>query len=71
MLAVQVDVEELAVPQRLRHRVVERQTRHRLVCELGIETNHFRPFELLDERDQMRERAEEETREQSELMRSA
>jgi flagellar protein FliJ len=31
----------------------------------------MKKVELLDERDQMRERAEEETREQSELMRSA
>ena len=41
-LGVEVDVEELAVPQRLRHRVGERQARHGLVGELGVDARPSR-----------------------------
>ena len=44
-LRVQIDVEEFVLPQRLRDAVVEREARHRLVRELGIEPDHLGPLE--------------------------
>ena len=48
-LRVEVDVEELARPQRLADRVVERQARHRLVRDLGVHADHLGVLERLDE----------------------
>ena len=48
-LAVEVDVEQLAVPQRLGHGVVEGQARHGLVGELGVEADHLGVLQLADE----------------------
>jgi hypothetical protein len=42
-------VKQLAGPQRLADRVVERQARHRLVRELGVHADHLRVGEALDE----------------------
>ena len=49
VLAVEVDVEQLAVPQRLSKAVREVQARHLLVTDLRIEPDHLRMLELVDE----------------------
>jgi hypothetical protein len=49
-LAVEVDVEELAVPQRLGDAVGEIQPGHLLVPDLGVDAHHLPMFEHLDER---------------------
>ena len=49
VLTVQVDVKQLAVPERLGNPVREVQACHLLVSDLGIETDHLRMFELVDE----------------------
>ena len=59
-LAVEVDVEQLVVPQRLRDRVRERQAAHRLVRELGVESDHVGPLELVDERERVPDGGEED-----------
>jgi hypothetical protein len=41
-LRVEVDVEELPVPERLRDRMMKRQARHGLVRELGVHADHVR-----------------------------
>ena len=50
VLAVEVDVEELAVPQRLGDSVREVQARHLLVPDLGVEADHLGVLELADQR---------------------
>ena len=42
MLPVEVDVEELAVPQRLADPVRKVQARHLLVADLGVQTHQAR-----------------------------
>ena len=59
-LAVEIDVEQLLGPQRLRDGVVERQARHRLVRELRVEPDQLRPFEALDERERVPDRRQED-----------
>ena len=59
-LAVQVDVEELPGPQRLRHRVQEAEPRHRLVGDLGVHADHLRVAEPLDERERVAHRRQED-----------
>ncbi len=49
VLAVQVDVEELVVPERLRHRVGEVEVRHLLVADLGVHPHHRLVLEARDE----------------------
>ncbi len=49
VLTVEIDVKELAVPQRLGNPVREVQARHLLVTDLGVEPNHLRMLELVDE----------------------
>ena len=58
-LRVEVDVEQLPVPQRLGHGVGEVQAGHRLVGELGVQADHVRPLELVDERQRMADRRQE------------
>ena len=48
-LAVEVDVEELARPQRLPDAVQERQPRHRLVGDLGVDADALGAVERGDE----------------------
>ena len=50
VLAVEVDVEELARPQRLRHAVHHVQVGHLLVPDLRVHPHHLRVRQLLDER---------------------
>ena len=59
-LRVEVDVEELPVPQRLGDAVGEREARHRLVRELGVEADHVGPLELADERQRVADRRQED-----------
>ena len=59
-LRVEVDVEELPVPQRLGHRLVEGEPGHRLVGELGVEPDHVRPLERADEGQRMAHRRQED-----------
>ena len=49
VLPVQVDVKQLAVPERLGNPMREVQARHLLVPDLGIEADHLRMLELVDE----------------------
>ena len=53
-------MEELPVPQRLRDRVVEREARHRLVRELRVQADHLRVLELVDERERVADRRQED-----------
>jgi hypothetical protein len=48
-LPVQVDVVQLAVPQRLRHPVVEVQPGHGLVADLRVEADQLRALQGVDE----------------------
>jgi len=48
-LGIQIDMEELPLPERLGHAVVEGEARHRLVGELGVETHHLGVLELRNE----------------------
>ena len=50
VLAVQVDVEQLAVPQRLGDAVRVVHARHLLVPDLGVDPDDFRVLERVDER---------------------
>ena len=59
-LRVEVDVEELPVPEHLRHRVVEREARHRLVRELGVHAHHLRMLQLVDEREHVAHRRQQD-----------
>ena len=52
-LAVEVDVEELAVPQRLRDAVREVEPGHLLVADLGVEADHVGVLERADERERV------------------
>ena len=49
LLVVEVDVEELALPQRLRDTLIETQARHRLVGDLGVEPDHLGVVQGLNE----------------------
>ena len=49
LLPVQVDVEQLARLERLRHAVREVEPRHLLVRHLGIDAHHLRVVERVDE----------------------
>ena len=49
LLGVEVDVEQLAVPQRLGDPVVEVQVGHLLMTDLGVESHHVGSLELVDE----------------------
>jgi hypothetical protein len=53
VLAVEVDVEELAVPQRLGDGVHEVEVRHLLVADLGVEPHHLVVLERRDERERV------------------
>ena len=59
-LGVEVDVEQLAGPERLRDPVEERQTGHRLVRDLRIDADHLRVLEALDEREHVADRRQED-----------
>lgn len=50
VLAVEVDVEELAVPERLRDAVREVEPGHLLVADLGVEADPLGVLQLVDER---------------------
>ena len=50
VLAVEVDVEQLPVPQRLGDGVDEVEVRHLLVADLGVEPDHVGVLERRDER---------------------
>ncbi len=60
LLGVQVDVKELAGFQRLRDAVREVEPGHRVVRDLGIETDHVRVCERVDERQHVADRREED-----------
>ena len=60
VLAVEVDVEELSVPQRLGEPVREVQARHLLVTDLGVEADHLRVLQLIDERQGVSDGREED-----------
>ena len=59
VLAVQVDVEELAVPEGLGHPVDEVQAGHLLVTDLGVEAHHLAVLERLDEGQRMSDGGQE------------
>ena len=59
-LAVQVDVEELAVVQRLGDAGGEVQARHLLVADLGVEADELGALERVDERDRVAERRQQD-----------
>ena len=59
-LRVEVDVEQLPLPQGLGDGVRERESRHGLVGELGVEADHVGPLELADERQRVADGREEE-----------
>ena len=59
-LGVEVDVEELVVPEGLGHGVGERQPAHGLVGELGVESHHVGPLELADEGQGVADRGQED-----------
>ncbi len=52
-LSVEVDVEELSGPEGLSDAMVEGKAGHRLVGELGVESDHLRILELIDEGERM------------------
>ena len=53
VLAVEVDVEQLAVPQRLGQAMGEVEAGHLLVPDLRVEADHLGVLELVDERQRM------------------
>ena len=55
-LAVEVDVEELAVVQRLGDAGGEVEARHLLVADLGVEADELGALERVDERERVTER---------------
>ena len=59
-LAVEVDVEELAVVQRLRDAGGEVEPRHLLVADLGVEADELGALERVDERDRVAERRQQD-----------
>ncbi len=59
-LGVQVDVEQLVLPQGLGDRVRERQAAHRLVRELRVEADHLGSFEHADEGQRMADRGQQD-----------
>ena len=59
-LAVEVDVEELAVVQRLRDAGGEVQARHLLVADLGVEAHELGSLERVDERERVAERRQQD-----------
>jgi hypothetical protein len=59
-LAVEVDVEELAVVQRLRDAGGEVQARHLLVPDLGVEADELGALERVDERERVAERRQQD-----------
>ena len=59
-LRVEVDVKELAGPDRLGHAVVERQATHRLVRELGVHADEFGCVEALDEGQRVTDRRQQD-----------
>ena len=60
LLAVQVDVKELSRLERLRHAVREIEPGHRVVRDLGIEADHVRMIERVDEREHVADRRQED-----------
>ncbi len=50
----------LSAHMRLRHRVQERQARHRLVGDLGVDPDHLRVLEALDEGEHVPDRRQED-----------
>ena len=59
-LAVEVDVEELAVPQRLGQAVGEVQAGHLLVPDLGVHAHQLGVLELVDERECVADRGQQD-----------
>ncbi|MDQ1175205.1 hypothetical protein QE430_003512 [Microbacterium testaceum] len=59
-LTVEVDVEELAVVQRLGDAGGEVQTRHLLVADLGVQAHELGALERVDERDRVAERRQQD-----------
>src|SRR5690606_27892889 len=59
-LAVEVDVEELAVPQRLRDAGREVEARHLLVADLGVEAHELGVLELVDEGERVADRRQQD-----------
>ena len=60
VLAVQVDMEQLAVPERLRQSVGEVQAGHLLVAHLRVEAHQIGVFQLVDERERMADRRQQD-----------
>ena len=59
-LAVEVDVEELALPQRLRDAVDEVEAGHLLVPDLGVEPDHVGVLERRDEAERVADRRQQD-----------
>ena len=59
-LTVQVDVEQLPLPQRLRDAVHEVETRHLLVPDLGVEADHVGVLERRDEPERVADRRQQD-----------
>ena len=53
VLAVEVDVEQLAVPQRLGDAVHEVEVRHLLVADLGVDAEQLGVLQVVDERERV------------------
>ena len=60
VLAVEVDVEELVVPERLRDAVREVQPGHLLVPDLGVEADHLGVLELADQGQRVADRGQQD-----------
>ena len=59
-LAVEVDVEQLAVPQRLGDAVDEVQAGHLLVADLGVQADDLGVLQLVDERQRVADGRQED-----------
>ena len=57
LLAVEIDVKELPRLERLRDAVREVEPRHRVVRDFGVEADHVRVVERVDEREHVADRS--------------
>ena len=60
VLTIEVDVKQLAVPERLGEPVGEVQACHLLVTDLGVDADHLRMLELVDEGKRMSDGGKED-----------
>jgi hypothetical protein len=60
LLRVEVDVEQLTRLERLGHAVREVEPRHRVVRDFGVEADHLRVVERVDEGERVTDRREED-----------